>query len=181
MSQKFLGTRLELSVLVFRKYGTLRNDLCMKKKKKHMGNVHSTWYTGAFAWRYYLFGCTNSPLTFHSKRALLRRFNVTSKIKTFWGLQESSRYFFYFNKIWNFSTYLRKIWRLFSNIRTYLFLHIKCPKFLPDFNQMWTFSTDLQVRFEHNSVYGFSILELTYDGTTGYIYHSNNCIIPHLP
>lgn len=31
---------------------------------------------------------------------------------------------------------------LLAKIKTYLALHVKCPKFVPDFNQIWMFWTD---------------------------------------
>jgi hypothetical protein len=36
-----------------------------------------------------------------------------------------------------------------SNNKTHLGLHVMCPIFLPDFNQIWIFSTDFSESFQY--------------------------------
>jgi hypothetical protein len=62
-----------------------------------------------------VYTCSAVLITFHSKTALLLRFNIT------------------------------------GNNKPYLHLHVKCPVFLTDLNQMWTFSTDFHESSQYQS------------------------------
>jgi hypothetical protein len=59
---------------------------------------------------------------------------------------------------------------LLAKVETYLALHVKCPKFVPDFNQIWMFWTDShkspQYQMSRKSFWGEPSWYLRTDGWT---------------